>query len=329
MSASSAVDRSRELAALLARERNTLVEFILRLADFNKVKCWAELGHTSLWMYLRRELGLSEAMASYRAAAAELVGRCPQIVEFLRDGRLCVTNLIKLRDVLTEANCEEVLAQVAGKPRREVELVAAVYLPKPVSGEVLRQLPAPKTAEVAVAGAGVLVELPPPRREAVKPVAPAQHRLAVTVSSEFVQDLEQARAALSHKLPGADLATVLHEGLRLLLKAQRKRKGLVASPRPPKAPRPPRGRTIEAAVRREVWTRDCGFCQEPLASGGVCGSRYRVEFHPLQEHARGGLATVENLALRCAVHNLRAAERSYGRELMSRFRKAPPMSPRE
>ena len=59
-------------------------------------------------MYLRRELGLSEAMASYRAAAAELVGRFPQIVELLRDGRLCLTNLIKLRDVLTEANCDEV-----------------------------------------------------------------------------------------------------------------------------------------------------------------------------------------------------------------------------
>src|SRR5689334_23079312 len=72
MSAPSAVDRSRELTGLLARERNSLVEFILRLADFNKLKCWAELGHTSLWTYLRRELGLSEAMASYRAAAAEL-----------------------------------------------------------------------------------------------------------------------------------------------------------------------------------------------------------------------------------------------------------------
>src|SRR5690349_8693691 len=117
MSESSALDRSRELRALLGQERNSLVEFILRLSDFNRFKCWAELGYASLWMFLRNELGLSEAMASYRAAAAELVGRFPQIIEPLRDGRLCITNLIKLRDVLTEANCEEVLAQVAGKPR--------------------------------------------------------------------------------------------------------------------------------------------------------------------------------------------------------------------
>jgi len=76
-----------------------------------RLKCWAELGYASLWLFLRKELGLSEAMASYRAAAAELVGRFPQIVEPLRDGRLCITNLIKLRGILTEENCEQVLGR--------------------------------------------------------------------------------------------------------------------------------------------------------------------------------------------------------------------------
>ena len=67
MRPSSAVDRSRELRALLGNERNALVEFILRLADFQRLKCWAELGYASLWMCRpsrrRKELGLSEAMA--------------------------------------------------------------------------------------------------------------------------------------------------------------------------------------------------------------------------------------------------------------------------
>src|SRR5215831_11410962 len=78
MRPSSAVDRSRELRALLGHERNALVEFILRLADFQRLKCWAELGYASLWLFLRKELGLSEAMASYRASAAELVGPRPK-----------------------------------------------------------------------------------------------------------------------------------------------------------------------------------------------------------------------------------------------------------
>src|SRR5215813_3961721 len=71
MSPSSAVDRSHELRALLGHERTALVEYILRLADFQRLKCWAELGYASPWLFLRKELGLSEAMAGYRAAAAE------------------------------------------------------------------------------------------------------------------------------------------------------------------------------------------------------------------------------------------------------------------
>jgi 5-methylcytosine-specific restriction endonuclease McrA len=336
MSPSSAVDRSRELRALLGQERNSLVEFILRLSDFNRLKCWAELGYASLWLFLRKDLGLSEAMASYRSAAAELVGRFPQIIEPLRDGRLCITNLIKLRGILTEENCEEVLAQVAGQPTRQVELMAAAYKPKPAVRDTLRPLPPLRTVEVALDGTSktpartVQVELPPARRDAVKPLAPTQHRLAVTVSSEFVQDLEQARAALSRKFPGADLATVLHEGLRLILKEQRRRKALTTSPRPTKTPaRPgPAGeRYIPAEVRREVWSRDQGRCQEPLASGGICGSTHRVEFHHRHEHARGGPATSSNLTLRCSFHNFRAAERSYGEKFMDRFRRSAPRQP--
>src|SRR5262245_15646163 len=334
MSPSSAVDRSRELRALLGSERNLLVEFILRLADFHRLKLWAELGYASLWLFLRNELGLSEAMASYRAAAAELVDRFPQVIEALRDGRVCITNLIKLRGILTEENCGEVLAKVAGRPTREVELMVAVYSPKLVARDTLRQLPPPKTVEVVLAGTSedpsrtVEVELPSAPRDTVKPLAPTQHRLAVTVSSEFVQDLEQARAALSHKFPGADLATVLHEGLRLILKQQRKRKALTTSPRPRKTPARPRAgdRYIPAEVRREVWSRDHGSCQEPLASGGICGSTHRVEFHHLKEHARGGSATSSNLTLRCSFHNIRAAEQSYGEAFMSRFRKDEPRS---
>jgi len=120
----------------------------------------------------------------------------------------------------------------------------------------------------------VTVELPSSRRDAVKPITPEHHRLAVTVSK---------------------------------------------SQRPPTV-RTPACRYIPADVRREVWTRDGGRCQERLQSGGICGATHRVEFHYLHEHARGGPATSSNLTLRCAFHNFRAAESSYGEEFMRRFR---------
>src|SRR5262249_35113419 len=75
------------------------------------------------------------------------------------------------------------------------------------------------------------------------------------------------------------------------------------------------------------WNRDQGRCQEPLASGGICGSTHRVEFHHRKEHARGGPATSSNLTLRCSFHNFRAAEHSYGEEFMHRFRRSAPGKP--
>ena len=83
--------------------------------------------------------------------------------------------------------------------------------------------------------------------------------LRVTVSAEFVANLEAARRALSHKLPGGELAEVLHEGLRAILaNADRRRRG---TGKKSSSSMPPAGsRYVPAAVRDEVWRRDDGQC---------------------------------------------------------------------
>ena len=65
---------------------------------------WLELGHSSLFYFLHRELGLSKGAAFYRKTAAELIQRFPEIVEPLRDGRLCLTSVVELAKVLTPEN---------------------------------------------------------------------------------------------------------------------------------------------------------------------------------------------------------------------------------
>lgn len=74
------------LAALLRNERSAMAEFLLALADFDKQKAWRELGHTSLFYFLRRELKLSAGAAQYRKTAAELIQRVPAIEAAFRDG---------------------------------------------------------------------------------------------------------------------------------------------------------------------------------------------------------------------------------------------------
>jgi hypothetical protein len=87
---------SNRLAALLRNERSAMTDFLLALADFDRQKLWRELGHTSLFYFLRRELGLSAGAAQYRKTAAELIQKLPDVEAALRDGRLCLSTVIEV-----------------------------------------------------------------------------------------------------------------------------------------------------------------------------------------------------------------------------------------
>jgi hypothetical protein len=122
-------DLSDHLAALLRREREAMSDFLLALADFDEKKLWRELGHTSLFYYLRRELGLSAGAAQHRKTAVELIQRFPAVETALRQGRLCLSSVCELAKVVTSENVAEVLPRFFGLSRREAEAVAASIRP--------------------------------------------------------------------------------------------------------------------------------------------------------------------------------------------------------
>jgi hypothetical protein len=78
------------LASLLRDERYAMAEFLVALADFDDRKVWMRLGHASLFAFLHRDLGLSKGASHFRKVAAQLIQRYPEVVEPLRDGRLCM-----------------------------------------------------------------------------------------------------------------------------------------------------------------------------------------------------------------------------------------------
>src|SRR5512133_2675815 len=102
-------DLSLQLADLLSREHDAMADFLVALADFDRRRLWMELGHKSLFWFLHRELRLSKGAAYYRKTAAELVQQFPEIVEPLRDGRMCLTTVVELSKVIRKDNVAEVL----------------------------------------------------------------------------------------------------------------------------------------------------------------------------------------------------------------------------
>jgi hypothetical protein len=350
---------SNRLADLLRNERNALAEFILGLADFDRERRWIELGHTSLFAFLHRDLGLSKGAAFYRMTAAQLVQRHPEVVEPLRDGRLCLTNVVELAKVLTAENLAQVLPRFFHISKREAKEVTAELKPMPAPARtVVTAFPSGHlglaTENAPMRSATQLTQVSWPdepvhansacptqevsaRVDSPSPISISSTRIAatvvdpktaelsrvhITVSRAFLRKLDAARDALSHSHPGASEQAILEAGLDLLLERSAKRKGLVKTPRSvptQKAPPRPRSRYIPAHVRREVWKRDKGRCQWPMEDGTVCGSTYRVQLDHIEPFARGGPSTEETLRCLCQGHNDLAARQAFGDSVMDRY----------
>ena len=222
-------DLTKHLAELLRREHGALADFLVALADFDRERRWVELGHTSLFYFLHRELGLSKGAAFYRKTAAELIQRYPEVVEPLRQGKLCITSVVELAKVITPENRGEVVPRFFHASKREAKAVAAELRPAEAAPhrDVVTVLhlaaPAKATARVEApttdhAPPGAVVRLdelrgevpasatcPPPlaplpaaRLDEVEPLTGDLRRFHTTVSKRFLAKLAAARDALSH-----------------------------------------------------------------------------------------------------------------------------------
>jgi hypothetical protein len=340
-------DCSNRLAALLGNEREAMVDFLIALTDFDDRKLWRELGHTSLFYYLRRELGLSAGAAQHRKTAVELIRRFPAVEAALREGRLCLSSVCELAKVVTPDNVGDVLPRFFGLSRREAEAVAASIRPAaaaperemvtPVrvgtsaaATEVLREPPRgepsemevhpgePSATEPSVAPALMSAPVRPPDTE--RPLSAELSRFHVTVSRQFMETLEQTKEALSHSHPGATTEEILMACMQLMLAKKAKQRGLVE--RPLATPRPAGPDHIRAHVRRAVMERSGGRCEWAFEDGERCNSAHQVECDHVIPKALGGPATVENIRALCRGHNQLAARRAFGDAFMDQFTRA-------
>ncbi len=250
------------LKTLLRTELSAMADFLVALADFDRRRGWEALGHASLFAFLHVELRLSNSAAFYRKSAAQLLQRFPQLIEPLGDGRLCLSTTFELAKVLTEENGAEVAPRFFGLSAREAQELVAELQPRQVPATRmvvtrLEPLSAPSrseaseaqsllslapaqpshpyvvpptqllTSEVANGGGG----RPAAPRDDVEPLTADLRRLHITVSRQFLRELETAKDGLSHAIPNATTEQVLQAALRLLLEKQAKARGQVKKPR--------------------------------------------------------------------------------------------------
>jgi hypothetical protein len=109
-----------------------MADFLIALADFDHRRGWELLGHASLFDFLIADLPLSRSAAYYRKSAAQLLQGFPEIVEPLREGRLCLSTIGELSKVLTEENRAAVAPRFFGLSSREAHELVAELQPRQV-----------------------------------------------------------------------------------------------------------------------------------------------------------------------------------------------------
>jgi hypothetical protein len=280
-------------------------------------------------------LRLSEDATCNRIETARMARKYPAVLDMLETGTLSPTTARLLARRLTDENHEVLLAEASGKSKRQVEEMLARHFPESdvrasvhkVSGARAMPTTRPETpppvlalsergSSSASASSNAPTAPAPVRavapRPVVRPLAPERYEIRFTVSAETRETLRLAQDLLGHAVPSGDLAQVFDRALNVLVEELVKRKFAAT-----KRPRRSRGqsddsRNVPAEVKRKAFVRDGGCCGFVSPDGRRCGSKRFLEFHHLEPYGVGGKPTVDNIQLRCGVHNRYEAELFYG-----------------
>ncbi len=293
-----------QLRSLIARERDVTAEVVARLAELDTRDLHLREGYTSLFVYCRDALGLSEWEAYNRIEVARAARRFPVILDMLASGAVNLTTVKLLASHLTPANHVARLA-----PRPDVPpSVRRLPAPRPASTTppaplVTSALTTPDPSSIPTPAPDEPVHALPIRPAVVEPLSPDRYKLQLTISGETLEKLRLAEDMLGHAIPSGDEAAVLDRALTgLLVELAKKKFSDTQKPRRSRGTRPG-ARYPSAKVQRAVWVRDLGRCAFVGAGGHRCNERRFVEFHHVDPYVLGGEATVDQIQLRCQRHN--------------------------
>jgi len=296
--------RTREL---VARSHFTEAELLLHLGEIDERKLFLERAFPSMFAYCVGEFGFSEDAAYSRITVARAARELPAVIEALRSGQVHLTGLRLLAPHLTADNHRELLAEAAGKTKREIEELVVRLSPRLPVAPTIRKLPdrpAPASAEPLALRLDPAPEMPAREdpRPAIAPLAEATYEVQFTASRELRDKLRQAQDLLRHRVPDGDLAGIVDKALDLLIEQVKKERFAIGrKPRQPSVPAAhgASSRHIPAAIRRKVYERDAGRCTFADENERRCTETGNLEFDHLDGFARTPEHDADRIRLLC------------------------------
>lgn len=281
-------------------EKAATLELLEYLAEVDRRRLYAEWAYSSLFEYVHKALGYSEAQSSERVSTMRLLRKVPEVKAALEKGSLTLTSTAKLashvrREKSSLEDTLSLLEKCEGKPTREVE-------------------------RVLVANSTQMAPTP----EKVRAVTPALTRITLEVDEEFMALVTRLRELDGN--PGLTLQAAFQLAMREYVKRReakpsKKTPGDMNLRTASRAPEvKSRSRYIPTAMRNRVRHRSGDQCEyRDPASKRRCESRSGLEFDHVLPFGKGGGNESENLRHACRSHNLFYAIRSYGTKKMKPY----------
>ncbi len=138
LSSSDLLSATREL---VHKSRGVDAELLVYLGEIDERRLYLDRAFSSMFAFCVGELGFSEDAAYSRIHLARAARRLPVILEVVRSGQVHLAGLRVLAPHLTPDNQERVLAEAAGKSKRQIEELVARLWPQPPVPTVVRKLP--------------------------------------------------------------------------------------------------------------------------------------------------------------------------------------------
>ena len=341
----------------LVRRSNVVeADLLVHLGEVDERKLYLGCSCSSMFTFCVDELGFAEDAAYYRITVARAARKFPAIIDSVRGCRVHLAGLRLLVPHLTDENHRQLLAEAAGKSKRQVEELVARLAPQAPVPTVIRKLPElPIAAAISASPAPLADALPtsvatsPPvvqsrqERPIIAPLDGHNFKIQFTAPRSLREKLPKAQDPLRHRVPDGEVAAILGLALDALIqKVEKERFGsrtqgarvcesgwTGTGSAGDESSAVSVSRHIPDAVKRAVYARDGGRCTFIDERGKRCETTGYLEVDHEEGFARTHAHDPKRMRLLCRAHNQYEAERMYGVEFMERARtwKAEPTRP--
>jgi len=177
------IELIKSLKQLVQKEQDLTLKILLLINEVEARGLYLKLAYSTITEYCIHELGYGHSSAGRRVRVARLIRKVPEVYDLLIKKKLSFSAAVQVASVLSPDNKDDLLPQLIGKSRSQIErLLAGYQIPSRIADQA-RPTMVKKLVRVERAPAGILSEGP----GEAHPAANIESLRAVTVTGQMPQ----------------------------------------------------------------------------------------------------------------------------------------------